>query len=93
MTCLLPNAERVNLTLDEVLEWMQSNPDSKLGWALYWFQNKEKYLLKDITYQDALKVKNRFMAVRFFPYGYNPDRDHDVKNNLTSLEILKLSND
>ena len=33
------------------------------------------------------------MAVRYFPYMYNSDRDHDVINNLTGLEILKIEND
>lgn len=91
MTCLLPNADRVDSTLDVVLEWVKSNPNS-LGWALYWC--KKKYILKDITYQESLEVKNEFMAVRYFPYGYNSDRDHDdVINNLTGLEILKIKND
>ena len=93
MTCLLPNAYREDTTLIEVLEWMKSNPNNKLGWALYWCRNKEKYLLKDITYQEALEVKSEFMAVRYFPYMYNSDRDHDVINKLTGLEILKIEND
>ena len=90
MNCLLPNAYREDVTLNEVLEWIRLNPNNKLGWALYWCENREKYILKDITHQEALEVKNDFRAVRYFPYGYNTDRDHDVVNNLTGLENLKV---
>ena len=87
--CLLSTASRENLTLEKTLDFMKLNPNNIQGWALYWCKARTKYILKDISYQDALNTPTEYMAVRFFPYGYDKDRDHDVLNNLTGLEPLK----
>jgi hypothetical protein len=85
MNCLLSNANREDCTIAEVFEYMKKNPDRNIGWALYW-TNDAKFIMKDITYNESLNVEKDYMAVRFFPYGYNSDRDIDVINNLTGLE-------
>lgn len=85
MNCLV-NANRENCTINEVFEYMKKNPDRNIGWALYWTNDGSKFISKDITYNESLNIEKDYMAVRFFPYGWNSDRDFDVINNLTGLE-------
>ena len=89
--CLLHGTKKENITLEKTIEYMTLNPDHTQGWALYWCENKTKYILRDITYQEALSVDADYIAVRFFPYGYLPGHDVDVLNNATGLETLKLN--
>jgi hypothetical protein len=82
-----------NQTLDKVFDYMEKNPDKKNGWALILIEKNDKTIkciTKNILYEQILNRENEFIAVRFFPFGYNEKLDEDVKNKTTGLKEITI---